>query len=914
MGTDEPPPEATRTALRDVIGHCIYGVDINPMAVELCKVSLWMEALEPGKPLSFLDAHIKCGNSLVGVGPGMEIEEIPDDAFRPSFGDDKATATALRRRNKREREGQLGFRWDVTLIKDHEDLTRRIKSQAIQLEAMPEEEIRQVHAKAETYNASLESEEYIQGRLEYDLWTAAFFWPIPKWDAETMLAPTQQELLRLRKSEDLDDELVRRVQEVAKEQRFFHWEFEFPNTFVRNKSGFDVVLGNPPWDKVELLEKEWFAGRDLEIANASTAAKRKNMIKRLKVSNPNLYLLYTRTSREIDGERNFHRLSGRYPLCGRGRINKYAIFAENDAQISSGMVGIIIPSGIATDDTTKMFFQDIMKRGILHSLFEFENEGFFQGAGQGHMVRFCLFTLAISKPSNKATEFMFQGKDIADLDNFKRRFTLNADDLQLLNPNTLTCPIFRTIADADLARKIYLQVPVLENEIKDENPWGVEFKQGLFNMTSDSDLFVTEQRKEFVPLYESKMFYQFNHRHGDYGSVGYQKRKHVLPEIPNELLCDPNYFLTSHYWVPKVEVTKRLKDKWSRNWLLSFRDVTDSRASVRTCIFSLLPRVGVGNNAPLLIPDIDQALFVGCLLANFCSLVLDFIARLKLSGLHLNFFIAKQLPVIPPISYSRNDIYFISQRVIELVYTAWDLRPFAQDMGYEGPPFRWDEKRRVILRAELDAYYARLYGLNRKQLRYILDPTDLTHAELEDILDPYEEVKDPLDPDGYATRSEESDFPGETFRVLKEKEIRKHGEYRTRRLVLEAWDRMQEAIDTSTEYVPMVDPPPADPSVAHPMRDGGIYEGPGFVPVFEPIDQQKSQTRQVLNDVEPTAIKETFPSKPTKGESLPIEYSTQTSDYTLYKCEVCGQMVMGFDQENHTQQMHGGEDPGYVKL
>ncbi|MEM1868296.1 MAG: hypothetical protein QXY83_05595, partial [Thermosphaera sp.] len=97
---------------------------------------------------------------------------------------------------------------------------------------------------------------------------------------------------------------------------------------------------------------------------------------------------------------------------------------------------------------------------------------------------------------------------------------------------------------------------------------------------------------------------------------------------------------------------------------------------------------------------------------------------------------------------------------------------------------------RALLRAELDAYYARLYGLTRKQLRYILDPADLTEKELQDILDPWEEVSDPLDPKGYAERQGRSTFPGETFRVLKEKELARFGEYRTRRLVLEAWERL----------------------------------------------------------------------------------------------------------------------------
>jgi hypothetical protein len=110
------------------------------------------------------------------------------------------------------------------------------------------------------------------------------------------------------------------------------------------------------------------------------------------------------------------------------------------------------------------------------------------------------------------------------------------------------------------------------------------------------------------------------------------------------------------------------------------------------------------------------------------------------------------------------------------------------------PPFKWDEERRARLRAELDAYYARLYGLTRKQLRYILDPADLTEKELADILDPWEEVDDPLEPTGYEERCRKSTFPGETFRVLKEKEIRQFGEYRTRRLILEAWERLKNEV------------------------------------------------------------------------------------------------------------------------
>ncbi|PZQ29637.1 MAG: restriction endonuclease, partial [Ectopseudomonas oleovorans] len=162
--------------------------------------------------------------------------------------------------------------------------------------------------------------------------------------------------------------------------------------------------------------------------------------------------------------------------------------------------------------------------------------------------------------------------------------------------------------------------------------------------------------------------------------------------------------------------------------------------------------------------------------------VFDFVARQKIGGANFNFYIPKQLPVFPPDRYTEADLAFIAPRVLELTYTSRDLQPWAEELvsawktetGDWKPgtpeairrspltPFPYDPDRRAILRAELDAYYARLYGLTEEELRYILDPADVMGE----------------------------DYPSETFRVLKEKEIREYGEYRTRRLVLEAWGRV----------------------------------------------------------------------------------------------------------------------------
>jgi hypothetical protein len=159
---------------------------------------------------------------------------------------------------------------------------------------------------------------------------------------------------------------------------------------------------------------------------------------------------------------------------------------------------------------------------------------------------------------------------------------------------------------------------------------------------------------------------------------------------------------------------------------------------------------------------IIEATKIACLVASISTIPFDYVARQKIGGTNFNFFIPMQLPVPPPSTYTQAAIDFIHPRVLELTYTAHDLKPWAEDLGYDGPPFRFDPDRRALLRAELDAYYAHLYGLSRDELRYILDPAD--------VMGP--------------------DYPSETFRVLKTNEIRQFGEYRTQRLVLEAWDRL----------------------------------------------------------------------------------------------------------------------------
>ncbi len=841
-GDEEPSPETIRTALHEVIQRCVYGVDINPMSVELCKVNLWLESIEPGKPLSFLEAHIQCGNSLVGLGLKMQVNEleVPDEAFSPVTGDHRPTAALLKKRNKQEREGQESL--FVTALKINEDLDRWLVERARALEAMPEDSAADVQAKAAAYLQVSESAEYRKKHQIADLWTAAFFWQIKESTGKALeiTAPTNGQLRRLCNGSTTQPGLLERVEYIRLAHGFFHWPLEFAE--VASQGGFDCILCNPPWERIKLQEEEFFASRDLQIATASNKATRQRLIDQLVKTNPALAQAFDEAKHSAESVSRFVHESERFPLTSVGDVNTYAIFAENFQKLLSafGMAGIVLPIGIATDDTTKAFFSDLMRRKNLVKLYGFENESFIF-PGVHHAFKFCALTLSGKEIKAEQADFTFFIRYFDQLRDKERHFEMSPGDLALINPNTQTCPVFRTRTDSELTKRIYARVPVLVEENLSINPWTVKFST-MFHMSNDSGLFQTMPNEGFKSLYEAKMIWQFDHRLGTYEGTD-RSSTHLLSPGTAEH-NNPNFFVKSWYWVPTNEINKRLGD-WKRQWLLVFRDITNA-TNERTAIFAIIPRVGYGDQMLLFRDDSLSSSLIACLMANFNSLVFDYIARQKVGGTHLKKYMLFQLPVLPPSTYTYLDIEYITQHVLELVYTAFDLRSFAEDMSYHGQPFCWDEERRALIRAELDAYYARLYGLTRDELRYILDP--------QDVYGP--------------------DFPGETFRVLKDKEMRLYGEYRTRRLVLEAWDRL---------------------------------EGVGPAPVSAPVPTAAAPTPALASVPEKFVVEEKVPQPAPEAQPM-------LTDFGLYKCGVCGKMVMGFEKENHSFQKHGLHSLNWVKV
>ena len=757
----QPTPDELRIAVRDAIQNCIYGVDLNLFAVDLCKVALWIEGFSKGLPLNFLDHRIKCGNSLVGVLDIKCLDEgIPDEAFKPVTGDNKTLASQLKKINKKDRQaiegGQLSFNF-VYLETERNQYAANWRD----LGDIPETTAAEVKQKQARYQQT-HSQNNVRWWQDYsacNLWTAAFFMPITELNLQ--LLPTTAALSQLLQGNSITQRVVEAANQLAEDKRFFHWPLEFPEVF--EVGGFDCVLGNPPWELLQIAEKEFFASRSVEIATAANKAARETLIKELPKKYPELAQAFEEAKHDSEAQNKFIRDSGRFPLTAVGKINTYAVFAETTRKVISanGRVGVIVPVGIATDDTTKKFFGDLIKTQSLAKLSGFENEAFiFQAVHNA--FKFCQLVMTGEKNKTQQANFIFFCRYFSDVNDAQRHFKLTAEEIALINPNTLTCPIFRTRTDVEITKKIYRRVPVVENEQTGSNPWGISFMQGLFNMSSDSGLFENEAGYGLVPLYEAKMFHQFDHRYSTYENARQADiNAGRLPQLPEEIKQNFNATVKPRYWVNRTEVENRLGDKWDKGYLLGWRDITNA-TSERTVIASIFPMSGCGDTVLLIFPSVSNNLFLSCLLANLDSLIFDFVARQKVAGVHLKFFTMRQLPIIPPDWYTPKDIKFISDRVLELVYTAWDMQPFAQDMEYDGPPFIWNEQRRAILRAELDAYYAKLYGLTRDELRYILDPSDVYGP----------------------------DFPSETFRVLKNNETKKYGEYRTQRLVLAAWDML----------------------------------------------------------------------------------------------------------------------------
>lgn len=826
QGESEPSPLLYQQALRDVIRRCLYGVDMNPMAAELCRVSLWLEALEPGKPLSFLDHHIQCGNSLLGTTPALIGRGIPDEAFSVLEGDDKAWTSTLKKRNKGEREGQtslLGL-----FAKEPDAAYGSLSESMVTLDNMADDSLDAVKSKEEGYQRLSQSPEYLRQKLVADAWCAAFIWEKTREAPEAITTSLFQKLLS--DPEAVNKATTEHIRRYAGQYQFFHWHLAFPdvlnvpvhgeppeNEQVGWSGGFDFVIGNPPWERVKLQEREWFAVARPDIAGAKSASLRRKLIVALAETDPIIYRKFLEAKRQAEAESQYVRHSGLFPLCGRGDVNTYSVFTELARVVTAknGRAGLIIPSGIATDETTSDFFSDLVSSEQLVTLYGFENEGKFF-SDLMHNFRFSLLVMSGSRVPTQMPDLSYGLWSVSDLLDQERHFSMTVEEFELINPITKTSPLFRFRNDAILVKQIYRKIPTLFHRNPLFGTWNHVFSM-MLHMANDSEHFVEisalpehqikgtrliQGSRELLPLYEAKMIFHFDHRYASAvaSRTGGQRgsSEYTTPEQHSK----HDFYVEPRYWVSDHVVDRFISQK---KYLIGFRGITGAVVNLRTVVFAILPVVAVGHTMLLVDIASSGAKLASCFVANMNSLVLDYVSRQKLGGTALSYFILNQLPVLPPEQYLQpftqdmKAIDFISPRVLELTYTSDDLKGFADDFGYLGSPFVWNEARREIMMRELDAAFALLYGLSRDQLTTIL----------------------------------------EHFRSLAKIESNDLGEYRTKRLTLEIYDEMAEAIRTGVPYKTPLDPPPADPSVAHPPREAERLVEQAKVILEEPVVEEQ---------------------------------------------------------------------------
>lgn len=745
---------------RMVLKKSLFGVDKNPMAVELAKTALWLHTFTVGAPLSFLDHHLQQGDSL----HGERLDAVQRDLHALGMLFQKGELDRL----------EIAAR-SLEQVADLTDVDIAEARLSKQLAGEAAAQVAPLHALL-------------------DFWRA-LRWLLPGWpvDKAARLAKLGDENQRLGLGELLSPQrnlvavlaagvmegegpavaaanaLLAQVRELAQRERFFHWWTAFPTAFAGSTPGFDAVVGNPPWDRIKLQEVEWFAEREPAIAAQPRAADRKRLIAELQKRGAALAADYAAAVQRAEANARVLTKAGDYPLLGGGDVNLYSLFVERAQALvrGGGIVALLTPSGIAADKGAAEFFKSIATTGRLGALFDFENRKvFFPDVHASFKFCALVFGGAVRRFERTRCAFFLHAFDELDLPD--RVLTLSAEDFALVNPNTGAAPVFRDARDAAITMNVYRTHPVLVRHAAgraEERAWPVRYAT-MFHMTNDSGLFLTltELGKQgfspaaggrwtrggdvAVPLYVGRMVHQFDHRHASVTVNEDNLQNAALgATLSSADKARPDFFPVPQYWVKETE----LPIVCASGWALGFRDIARS-TDVRTMIACVAPAAAFGNTLPLLVGDPDPmpAPSAACLLAVLNSLAFDFVTRQKAQSTHINWYILEQLPVIAPATFDtplptafaermRVDglmnghhaqptvADFVVPQVLALSYTAHDLAPFARDLGYvdaEGrvlPPFVWDDEDRRRRRTAIDAAFFHLYGLGTDDAAYVMD-------------------------------------------------------------------------------------------------------------------------------------------------------------------------------------------------
>jgi len=736
---------------RRITRHCIYGVDLNPLAVNLAKLSLWLNCFAIEHKLTFLDHHVRCGNSLIGIRSLNQLAAIPE----------------RKKDGKKKKDNETGELFPN--FKQYAALLAEASRDVLSISAMDEDETdiqksvfdnAQQKVSALKPLADLYTSYLMNGGIRSDDYHALFYSLAKKQKIQNPLNPDLPKIL-----ESLDSYQSR--------HHFFHWPLEFPDVFGADAmGGFSANIGNPPWDIVKPNSQEFFSDYDPKFR--SYKKQEANRIsKKLMVDNPTVVEKWEKYCSGFAEQSAYFKEPLSYSALGKGDINTFKLFLEQFFTVlnTGGHMGIVVPSGVYTDQGCQPLRERFFNLSRIEFLYCFENRRAVFNIHQS--FKFVLFG---AQKGGRTDRFKcaFMEHDPERLPMIDANaLRISVKQVRKFSPDTLSVMEFKSQRDIDVTTQIYGDWPLLGEKLKDS--WNVKFRSEL-HMTNDSHLFKSAPTD--CPLYEGKMIWLFD-----------------------------SHFESPRYWLDRDEIEEALGESaWEgKHYRVGFRNVASS-TNERTLICGVAPPSFHGNSFLTVTPqnrrwngpNEPEMLWFASILSSLC---IDFLIRQKVST-NLNYFFIESLPaprgnvqntVLGKITAKATRLFCCDKdfaRLWEMLFsTDWQsptfwypdsspinnygpaheqeirrrLRDEAQKLTPEwGPhcgvhdrlPDRRDTGDRAQLRAEIDAHVAHLYGLSREDFAYILD----------------------------------------TFPVLKKKEKKAFGEFMTKRKCLEEYDRIEKIL------------------------------------------------------------------------------------------------------------------------
>ncbi len=649
---------------RMVLKRCIFGVDLNPMAVELAKLSLWLHSFTVGAPLSFLDHHLRCGDSLFGEFVGKVLTRLQEQYGRLVVSPAVASAQAAA-------AGMAGIE-----ARSDADLTEVYASrdEFIQVEA----QTAPLRAFLDLYHAS----RWLPPKDDTDRLGRSFLFdgsygdPVAIANGARMKPTAGSAVIRKPTAAkpgitaadafEAARAFIEAARPLVAQGRFLHWEAAFPGVWqgwesAAPQGGFHAVIGNPPWDRIKMQEVEWWAARREEVAAITRAADRKTAIARLRRAGDTLAVDYDRAASRAESAAEVaaflptQKHGGKigpypmYPLFARGDVNLYALFVERAGQLvrADGIVGLLVPSGVAADKGAAEFFSSISGTGRLGALLDFENRRpdyslppFFPAVDSRFKFSALVHGGVARFYPQAQCAFFQQDAEAAERD----AFAITPAEFAQANPNTGTAPVFRSPRDARLVLGIYARLPVLlDRRATPPRPLYPVAYARQFDMTNDSRLFRTADELEadgaypvadgawekgntrFLPLMVGRSVHLFDHRYASVleedseavadgddldATIGEPTRRATRSRNVHRPFSsgvatpeqheDPAFTPQPRHWVAQADLVER----WPENleWAVGFRDIT-SPTNVRTMIACVVPYAAFGNVLPLLLPE-----------------------------------------------------------------------------------------------------------------------------------------------------------------------------------------------------------------------------------------------------------------------------------------------------------------------